>query len=283
MVDQAVASNTRALDLRVHFLEFILTVPSRRREVLRCAQPHRVLFRQVDAWIMSRPRRAMITARLVPIIRLLLRPRKRIMTMSYVHQNGSAPVPCAEATFEREVLPLRDELERAARRYTRNVHDAEDLLQETLAKAWAASASFDPGSNRRAWMHRIMVNTWVSAHRRSERRPRESLRDAFTNAQLAAESRRSAVMPSAEDQALQWSPDAGIRRAIETLPQILQEVIYFADVCDYTYKEIAEMTDVPVGTVMSRLHRARSRLRAALIEVAREYGFASDKPQKSAA
>jgi RNA polymerase sigma-70 factor, ECF subfamily len=205
------------------------------------------------------------------------------MTMSHVHQNGCATVPCAEATFEREVLPLRDELERAARRYTHNVHDAEDLLQETLAKAWAASASFEPGSNRRAWMHRIMVNTWVSAHRRKERRPRELLRDAFTNAELAAESRRSAVMPSAEDQAMQWSPDAGIRRAIETLPQILQEVVYFADVCDYTYKEIAEMTAVPVGTVMSRLHRARSRLRAALIEVAREYRFASDKPQKSAA
>jgi RNA polymerase sigma-70 factor (ECF subfamily) len=271
------------LDLRVHFLKFILTVPGRRREVLRCAQPHRALFRQVAAWIMTVPRRATIIAPLVSIIRLLLRPRKRIMTMSHVHQNGSATVPSAEATFEREVLPLRDELERAARRYTHNVHDAEDLLQETLARAWAASASFEPGSNRRAWMHRIMVNTWVSAHRRSERRPRESLRGAFTNAQLAAKSRRSAVMPSAEDQALQWSPDAGVRRAVETLPQILQEVVYFADVCDYAYKEIAEMTDVPVGTVMSRLHRARSRLRAALIEVAREYGVASDKPQKSAA
>jgi RNA polymerase sigma-70 factor (ECF subfamily) len=205
------------------------------------------------------------------------------MTMPDLRRSGAATTRCAEAAFERYVLPLREELERTARRYTQNVHDAEDLVQETLAKAWAASASFDPGSNRRAWMHRIMVNTWISAHRRSERRPKESLREAFTDAQLAGESRRTAICPSAEDHALQRWPNDDIRQAIQALPVIMQEVVYYADVCQYTYKEIAEVAGIPVGTVMSRIHAARSRLRVALRDVGRDYGYAQDDSQEAVA
>ena len=174
--------------------------------------------------------------------------------------------------FEREVLPLWAELERAARRYTRNSYDADDLVQETMAKAWAGFESFEPGSNLRAWMHRIMVNTWISAHRRSERRPQEWLTDSFTDMQLAAANGRIGNVPSAEERALEWWPDTDIRQAFEALPNNLQTAVYYVYVCQYPYKEIARMEGIPVGTVMSRIHRARRQLRVSLCGVAREHG-----------
>jgi RNA polymerase sigma-70 factor (ECF subfamily) len=195
-------------------------------------------------------------------------------------QNGhscSATTPFKERVFTRDLLPLRAELERAARRYVRNPHDAQDLVQETFAKAWAAFDSFDPDSNGRAWMHRILVNTWISAYRRMERRPHELLTDSFTDADLAAESRRSSVSVSAEARALERMPNDHIRQAMLKLPQVMQEVVYYADVCQYTYKEIAELWGIPEGTVMSRIHRARTRLREALCEVAREGGYTTDR------
>jgi RNA polymerase sigma-70 factor (ECF subfamily) len=182
------------------------------------------------------------------------------------------------ARFERETLPLRQELERAAYRYTRNVHDAEDLLQETFVKAWVGYGSFDPDSNLRAWMFRIMVNTWISSHRRTERRPKEALTDSFTDAQLGAESARSVALPSAEARALQRMPNHRIRDALQTLPEALQTIVYYADVCQFAYKEIAAIEGIPVGTVMSRVHRARRQLRVALCDVAAEHGYAHGVP-----
>ena len=203
------------------------------------------------------------------------------MTISITHQSGSRPTASVAdrgARFERETLPLRQELERAAHRYTRNVHDAEDLLQETFVKAWAGYGSFDPDTNLRAWMFRIMVNTWISSHRRTERRPKEALTDSFTDAQLGAESARSVGLPSAEAQALQRMPNDRIRNALQTLPQDLQAIVYYADVCQFAYKEIAAIEGIPVGTVMSRVHRARRQLRVALCDVAAEHGYAHGVP-----
>jgi RNA polymerase sigma-70 factor (ECF subfamily) len=177
-----------------------------------------------------------------------------------------SPNPRQTTEFERGVLPLRPELERVARRYTGNVHDAEDLVQETLAKAWSGYGSFDPGTNLRAWLFRIMVNTWISSHRRTQRRPKESLTDAFTDAQLAED--RYAVHPSAELEALQDLPDGRLRHAFAALPTSLALAVYYADVCQYAYKEIAEIQGIPVGTVMSRIHRARKQLRLALSDLA---------------
>jgi RNA polymerase sigma-70 factor, ECF subfamily len=187
-------------------------------------------------------------------------------------QQGSAAVLSTTEVFEREVLPLSTELERAARRYTRNSYDAEDLVQETIAKAWAGFESFEPGSNLRAWMHRILVNTWISAHRRSERRPQEWLTDSFTDMQLAAVNCRIGNVPSAEERALEWWPDTDIRQAFEALPTNLQTAVYYVYVCQYPYKEIARMEGIPVGTVMSRIHRARRQLRVSLCGVGREHG-----------
>jgi RNA polymerase sigma-70 factor, ECF subfamily len=198
-------------------------------------------------------------------------------------QPNSAAALSRTARFEKEVLPLRAELERAARRHTRNVIDAQDLVQETFVKAWAAYDSFDPGSNARAWMHRIMVNAWISAYRRAERRPQESLVGSFTDPDLAVDSRRSPTHPSAEEYALEWWPNSVIRQAIQTLPKTMQRAVYYADVCQYTYTEIAQMDNVPAGTVMSRIHRGRARLRVALSDFARQNGYAEGDPRDIAA
>jgi RNA polymerase sigma-70 factor (ECF subfamily) len=214
-----------------------------------------------------------ITGSLVALPNSLLRPKKNTMIPSQGGHSYSATTPSKANIFERDLLPLRAELERAARRYVRNPHDAQDLVQETFAKAWAAYDSFDPDSNGRAWMHRILVNTWISAYRRTERRPHELLTDSFTDADLAAENRQSSASVSAEARALQRMPNDQIRRAMQKLPQVMQEVVYYADVYQYTYKEIAELWGIPVGTVMSRIHRARARLREALCEVARGEGY----------
>lgn len=172
--------------------------------------------------------------------------------------------PSRVSRFERDALVLRDELSRAARRYTANAHDAEDLVQETYIRAWAGFDSFQPGSNLRAWMFRIMVNTWISAHRRSQRRPQETLTDSITDAQLMAESGRGHTAPSAEAQALQLLPNGDLARAFQSLPESLQSAVFYAYVCQLAYQEIADLERIPVGTVMSRLHRARRQLRAAL-------------------
>jgi RNA polymerase sigma-70 factor (ECF subfamily) len=197
--------------------------------------------------------------------------REHVMAFDGPRQNAAAMLSTTEV-FEREVLPFWTELERAARRYTRNSYDAEDLVQETMAKAWAGLESFEPGSNLRAWIHRIMVNTWISAHRRSERRPQEWLTDAFTDTQLAAANGRIGNVPSAEEHALEWWPDTEIRQAFEALPHNLQTAVYYVYVCQYPYKEIARMEGIPVGTVMSRIHRARRQLRVSLCGVTSEHG-----------
>jgi len=166
--------------------------------------------------------------------------------------------------FQRDALALREELSRAARRYAANAHDAEDLVQETYARAWAGFDSFAPGTNVRAWMFRIMVNCWISGHRRIQRRPAETLTDVIDDARLMAESRRHPGMASAETLALQSIPDGQLVAALHALPEALHAVVVDAYVHQLAYQEIADRHRIPLGTVMSRLHRARRRLRAAL-------------------
>lgn len=208
------------------------------------------------------------------------------MTLSHLTQSDSRPTsltPDYSNRFIADALPLRPQLARAARGYTKNAQDAEDLVQETYAKAWAAYASFDAGTNLRAWMFRIMVNTWISTHRRAERRPKESLTDSFTDSQLAAENRWSPAVSSAESQALTRLPNHDIALAMQTLPESLQAVVYHADICQLAYREIAAIEGIPLGTVMSRLHRARRQLRVALCETARERGYEGCGPHDVAA
>jgi RNA polymerase sigma-70 factor (ECF subfamily) len=212
-----------------------------------------------------------------------LRPKKNTMIPAQSGHAHSAKINSREALFERDLLPLRAELERAARRHVRNPFDAQDLVQETFVKAWAAYDSFDPDSNGRAWMHRILINTWINTYRRMERRPQELLTDSFTDTDLGSANSRSSASVSAEARALERMPNDHIRQAMQNLPQVMQGVIYYADVCQYTYREVAELEGIPLGTVMSRIHRARARLREALCEVGRDEGYPKECDPKDIA
>ncbi len=173
------------------------------------------------------------------------------------------------ARFIRDVLPLVDQLYRGALRYTRTTADAEDLVQETMAKAYAGFHSFTEGSNLRAWLFRIMTNTWITSYRTAQRRPDEVLAADVTDV------RSSTATPSAELAALDAMGDDEVLDALRTLPEGQRLVVYYADVEGFRYKEIATILGMPVGTVMSRLHRGRHNLRALLIDVAAARGYAA--------
>jgi RNA polymerase sigma-70 factor, ECF subfamily len=160
-------------------------------------------------------------------------------------------------------LPLRAELERAAAlRYTHNFPDAEDLVSETYISAWVGFASFT--ESFRAWIHRIMLNTWINGYRRAKSRPKEALTEDLTDAQLGADVQRFGRALSTEDTQIREMLSEPIQAALQTLSAPQQAAIYYADICQLPYQVIAEVTSVPVGTVLSHLHRGRNRLRTAL-------------------
>jgi len=176
--------------------------------------------------------------------------------------------------FERDAMPLLDQLYGAALRMTRNPADAEDLVQETYMKAFRARDRYTPGTNMRAWMYRIMTNTFISSYRKKQRRPKEAWTDTVEDWQLAeVESHTSRGLRSAEAEALDALPDTAVKDALATLREDYRIAVYLADVEGFAYKEIAEIMDTPIGTVMSRLHRGRRQLRDQLGDYARRSGY----------
>lgn len=170
--------------------------------------------------------------------------------------------PPSAAHFERDVIPLLEPLRRRAIRMTSAPADAEDLLQETLLKAYAARHSFRAGTDLKAWLFRIMINTYISSYRTKKRQPSQCPSDHITDRQLAASAaRRPAGLWSAEDQALATLPDPRIKAAMQALPEQFRIAVYFADVEGFSYKEIAAIMDTEQGTVGSRIHRGREQLR----------------------
>ena len=181
--------------------------------------------------------------------------------------------------FERDAMPLMPSLYGAALRLTRNPSDAEDLVQEAYLRAYRGFGGFTPGTNLKAWLYRILTNTFINSYRKKQREPvtvlGEEIPDWYLYDHLAddASSRETA---SAEAQVLERMPDEDVQAALDALPEAFRMAVWLADVEGFAYKEIAEILDIPIGTVMSRLHRGRKSLEKMLWDKVRERGLVRD-------
>ena len=176
--------------------------------------------------------------------------------------------------FAEQAIPLIDQLFGAALGMTRNRADAEDLVQETFMKAYTKFHQYQQGTNIKAWLYRILTNTYITHYRKAQRSPKRSGGEEVEDWQLAAAaSHDEKGLVSAEAEALDNIPSSQLRTALESLSEDQRVVVLLSDVEGFAYKEIADMLDIPIGTVMSRLHRGRRNLREGLSALAAEYGI----------
>jgi RNA polymerase sigma-70 factor (ECF subfamily) len=179
--------------------------------------------------------------------------------------------------FEQAAMPYLDSLYNTAYRMARNAEDAEDLVQETYLKAYRSYAQFTPGTNLKAWLFKILKNTFINEYRKRQAAPLES---DFAEIEEVFESQVSpqaaGQMKTPEEEILEGAFDEGVQAALEALPVDYRMAVLLADIEGFSYKEIAEILDIPVGTVMSRLYRGRKLLEAAMLHYARERGYLRD-------
>jgi len=184
-----------------------------------------------------------------------------------------------QATFAEQAMPLMDSLYSAALRMTRNPADAEDLVQETYLKAYRGFGGFQEGTNLKAWLYRILTNSYINVYRKKQRQPDESdladVEDLFLYRRLGG-AEGATRSRSAEDELLDTFTEFEVKEALEALPENFRIPVLLADVEGFSYKEIAEIMDIPIGTVMSRLHRGRKAMQKALFEFATERRLVPD-------
>jgi RNA polymerase sigma-70 factor, ECF subfamily len=187
------------------------------------------------------------------------------------HPRDSLSTMADQATFAEQATPFMDSLYAAAMRMTRNAADAEDLVQETFLKAYRGFGGFEEGTNLKAWLYRILTNTFINTYRSKKRRPQESdlddVEDLYLYRRLGG-LEAAVAGRSAEEELLDIYTDDEVKRALEELPEQFRMAVLLADVEGFSYKEIADILDIPIGTVMSRLHRGRKGLQKKLWEFA---------------
>ena len=188
-----------------------------------------------------------------------------------------------QETFAEQAMPLMDTLYSGAMRMTRNPADAEDLVQETYLRAYRGFGGFEQGTNLKAWLYRILTNTYINEYRKKKRRPDESdiddVEDLYLYRRLGGLAGATAGR-SAEEELFEQITDSNIKEALETLPEQFRMAVLLADVEGFAYKEIAEILDIPIGTVMSRLHRGRKGLQKQLYEFGRERNLVPDDAER---
>jgi len=182
-----------------------------------------------------------------------------------------------KARFENDALIFTSQLYGAALRYTKNSHDAQDLVQDTYAKAFTSFHQFEPGTNLKAWLYRILTTTFINNYRKDQRRPQISAGEVEDWQIADSASHTSDQGKSAEDEVLENIADKDVKDALSQMPEEFRIAVYLSDVEGFSYKEIAEITGVPTGTVMSRLHRGRKLLRTSLAVYAKERGFGKNE------
>ena len=188
-----------------------------------------------------------------------------------------------QADFERDAMQYTRQLYSAALRMTRNPADAEDLVQETYLKAYRAYHTFQEGTNFKAWLYRILTNTYINKYRKDSRRPSEvdlgTVEDMYLYRRLGSEESAEAARTT-EDRVLDGLVESEIKQAVEELPESFRMPVLLADLEGFSYKEIAEILDIPIGTVMSRLHRGRKAMQKRLWEFAKQRGLLPEDAQR---